>query len=79
MACRRGAHVYLEHPEAARICKALKKVNVIPDFRTPRGIRLAPVALYNTAEEVYDMVQRLKNIMEHETYKEFSNAREIVS
>lgn len=76
---RRGAHVYLEHTEAARICKALKKVNVIPDFRTPRGIRLAPVALYNTAEEVYDMVQRLKNIMEHETYKEFSNAREIVS
>src|SRR5699024_3611143 len=42
----RGAHVFIEHPEAARICKALKQEKVIPDFRTPSGIRLAPVSLY---------------------------------
>src|SRR5699024_4996475 len=45
---KRGGHILLEHPEAARICKALKANNVIPDFRMPSGIRLAPVALYNS-------------------------------
>src|SRR5699024_5674555 len=38
----RGAHIFLEHPEAARICKALKMKRIIPDFRKPNGIRLAP-------------------------------------
>ncbi|ANB60552.1 kynureninase [Anoxybacteroides amylolyticum] len=56
---QRGGHVYLEHPEAARICKALKAEGVIPDFRTPNGIRLAPVALYNTFEDVWQTVQIL--------------------
>lgn len=76
---RRGGHIYLEHSEAARICKALKDADVIPDFRTPKGIRLAPVALYNTAEEVYEMVQRLKIIMQEEKYKAYPNEREIVA
>ncbi|GAA0614895.1 kynureninase [Virgibacillus siamensis] len=75
----RGGHVYVEHPEAARICKALKLKNVIPDFRTPSGIRLAPVALYNTFEEVYDCVQILKTIMDGELYKQFENVRDVVS
>src|SRR5699024_2591614 len=35
----RGGHIYLKHKEAARICKALKENNVIPDFRAPSGIR----------------------------------------
>lgn len=76
---QRGGHVYIEHPEAARICKALKMKNVIPDFRTPRGIRLAPVALYNSFEDVYDCVQILKSIMKDEEYKAFKNERDIVS
>ena len=76
---RRGGHVFLEHPEAARICKALKQEKVIPDFRTPSGIRLAPVALYNTFEEVYRCVHILKNIMENKQYEQFSNERDVVS
>jgi kynureninase len=44
---KRGGHILLVHDEAARICKALKVQQVIPDFRSPNGIRLAPVALYN--------------------------------
>jgi len=76
---QRGGHVYLEHPEAARICKALKARQVTPDFRTPSGIRLAPVALYNSFEDVYDCVQILKEIMQDETYKQFENVREVVS
>src|SRR5699024_5251131 len=76
---QRGGHVYVEHPEAARICKALKSKGVIPDFRTPSGIRLAPVALYNTFEDVYHCVQLLKTIMEDELYKQFENVRDVVS
>ncbi len=76
---QRGGHIYLEHPEAARICKALKARLVTPDFRTPSGIRLAPVALYNSFEDVYNCVQILKEIMKNETYKQFENVREVVS
>lgn len=75
----RGAHVFLEHPEAARICKALKADGVIPDFRTPNGIRLAPVALYNTFEEVWRMVQILKTIMEEKRYMQYENKRGVIA
>ncbi|MBS4224255.1 kynureninase [Lederbergia citrea] len=75
----RGGHILLEHEEAARICKALKANKVIPDFRSSNGIRLAPVALYNTFEEVWEMVQVLKKIMEEEQYKQFENKREVVA
>jgi kynureninase len=76
---RRGGHVYLEHAEAARICKALKAEGVIPDFRKPNGIRLAPVALYNTFEDVWQTVQILKQIMKEERHKKFHNEREVVA
>ncbi|MBY6051783.1 kynureninase [Cytobacillus firmus] len=76
---KRGGHIYLEHPEAARICKALKAEGVIPDFRAPNGIRLAPVALYNTFEDVWKTVQILKGIMEEEKYKQFENKRGVVA
>ncbi|MGG0644317.1 kynureninase [Sporosarcina gallistercoris] len=75
----RGGHVFIVHQEAARICKALKANGVIPDFRTPNGIRLAPVALYNTFEEVLETVNILKRIMEEEQYKQFENKREVVA
>ncbi|MFC2949555.1 kynureninase [Virgibacillus sediminis] len=72
----RGGHVLLEHPQAAAICKALKSKGVIPDFRTPNGIRLAPVALYNTFEEVWKTVDILKTILDDESYKNYQNERE---
>ena len=76
---KRGGHIFLEHKEAARICRALKDAKVIPDFRAPNGIRLAPVALYNTFEEVWQSVQILKDIMENERYKKYENNREVVA
>ncbi|GAQ17238.1 kynureninase [Oceanobacillus picturae] len=75
----RGGHVFLIHPEAARICKALKAAGVVPDFRNPNGIRLAPVALYNTFEEVWEMVSRLKEIMDEKTYKNYENKRGVIA
>jgi kynureninase len=76
---RRGGHVSLEHDEAARICKSLKENGVIPDFREPNIIRLAPVALYTSYEEVWKVVQILKKIMKEKQYEKFTNEREVVA
>ncbi len=75
----RGAHLYLEHPEAARICKALKAEGIIPDFRAPNGIRLAPVALYNSFEDVWQTVQTMKKIMADGLYKNYENKRGVIA
>ncbi|MFJ7362987.1 kynureninase [Peribacillus frigoritolerans] len=76
---RRGGHVSLEHKEAARICKALKENGVIPDFRAPNIIRLAPVALYTSYAEVWEVVQILKKIMSEKQYEKYKNEREVVA
>ncbi len=47
----RGGHVALRHAEAPRICKALKKRGVIPDFRPPDIIRLSPSPYYTSFAE----------------------------
>lgn len=75
----RGGHIAFAHPEAARICKALKQAGVVPDFRAPDIIRLAPVAFHTSFKEVEEMVMRLKRIMDEETYKQFSNERNVVA
>ncbi|MGV3464765.1 MAG: kynureninase, partial [Heyndrickxia sp.] len=75
----RGGHVYLEHQEAASICKALKASGVIPDFRAPNGIRLAPIAFYNSFKDVYHTISILKDIMEQKKYKEYDNTREVIA
>lgn len=41
----------------------LMKAGVITDWREPDVIRCAPVPLYNSFEDVYKMVERLKNIL----------------
>lgn len=76
---RRGGHVSLEHKEAARICKALKENGIIPDFRAPNIIRLAPVALYTSYSEVWKAVEVLKIIMLEKQYEKFKNEREVVA
>ena len=77
---RRGGHVALEHPtEAVRINEALKQRGVIPDFRFPNIIRLAPVALYNTFEDIWQVVQHLKEIIDNSEYESFTTNRGTVA
>jgi kynureninase len=75
----RGGHVSLEHTEAARICKALKEKGVIPDFRAPNVIRLAPIALYTTFEDVWFVISILKEIMVNKTYEQYENKRGVIA
>lgn len=76
---RRGGHVALEHEEATRICEALKEKGVVPDFRAPDVIRLAPVALYTSHHEVWRTVQILKEIMVGKLYEKYENKRGAVA
>lgn len=75
---RRGGHIALEHDEAYRICLALKERNVVPDFREPNVIRLAPVALYVSFEDVHRLVDILEEISKGKDYEKFSNKRALV-
>ena len=76
---RRGGHVALVHPEATRICKALKQDGVIPDYRAPDIIRLAPTALYTSFAECREAVRRLKRIMDARLYTRHPTGRGIVA
>jgi kynureninase len=76
---RRGGHVALEHPlEAIRISEALRARGVVPDFRPPNVIRLAPVALYNTYREIWRVVRHLKEIVDSREYRKYSSKRKAV-
>lgn len=76
---RRGGHVALVHPEAMRVAEALRARGVVPDFRPPDIIRVAPVALYNTYEEVWALVRNLREIVETREYERFPATRKAIS
>lgn len=76
---RRGGHVAIEHNNAASITKALKERGIIPDFRPPSIIRLAPVALYNTFYEVWQVVQCLKEIIDEKADQKYENIRDTIA
>ncbi len=76
---RRGGHVALEHEEAARICEALKERGIVPDFRAPNVVRLAPVALYTSFVDIWRAVRVLKSIMAEKAYENFENTRGVVA
>lgn len=76
---RRGGHVALEHPDAVRINQALKDNGVMPDFRAPNVIRLAPVALYTSFTEVFRVVETLVRIMDEKLYENYSSKRGTVA
>ncbi len=76
---RRGGHIALTHPEALRINEALKAKGFVPDFRAPDTIRIAPVALYNTYEEVWQVANALLEIMIQKEYLKFEKQRKAIS
>ncbi|AJD90628.1 hypothetical protein JMA_13110 [Jeotgalibacillus malaysiensis] len=75
----RGGHIALQHSYAAGICKAMKAEGIIPDFRSPDIIRLAPAAFYTSYQDLYKAMQLIKKIMTEETYKSYSNERNVIA
>jgi kynureninase len=76
---RRGGHVAIEHEEALRIGEALRSRGVVPDFRPPNILRIAPIPLYNTYLEIWQVVQHIKEIIEKREYERYSKQRKAIS
>ncbi|MGI9089266.1 MAG: kynureninase [Chthoniobacterales bacterium] len=76
---RRGGHVSVQHPDAQPMCLALRARGVIPDFRKPDVIRLAPSPLYNTFAECWDAIAALKEIASTSAYAEFAATPTLVT
>jgi kynureninase len=66
----RGGHISLGHPDAARICVALREfADVIPDYRTPDSIRLAIAPLPTSYVEVWDGFARIRDLVSSRQYE----------
>jgi kynureninase len=76
---RRGGHVAVEHSDGARVAKALKHRGIVPDFREPNVVRLAPIALYTRFVDVWETVQALKAVIDTGEYLEQDEGRNIVA
>ncbi len=66
----RGGHVALEHPEAQTLSFALRARQIIPDYRSPNLLRLAPVALYTTEAELDETVRVLRDLISSGDYRQ---------
>jgi len=67
----RGGHISLVHPDAAQMCVAMRTIaNVIPDYRTPNSIRLAISPLPTSYVEIWDGLERMRDLVASGRYKE---------
>lgn len=78
-AVRRGGHVAVEHDAGARIARALKTRGVIPDFRAPNVVRLAPIPLYTSFVEIWHAVQALRAVIDAGEHLTGGEDRELVA
>ncbi|MPN58738.1 Kynureninase [bioreactor metagenome] len=76
---RRGGHIALEHEDAVRINAALKDMGVIPDYRRPNVIRLAPVPLYVSYHDAWVVIHKIKDIMDNKVYEKYENKRGLIA
>jgi len=68
---RRGGHVALRHPDARTLAVALRAQGIVPDFRPPDILRLAPVPLYVSFADCHRAIERLHALFETGVYKRF--------
>jgi kynureninase len=60
---RRGSHLALVHPEARALTQRMIAGGVIPDFRTPDVIRLGLSPLTTRFTDVYDGLDRVRQLL----------------
>ena len=71
----RGGHISLGHPDADRICVALREfADVIPDYRTPDSIRLAIAPLPTAYVEVWDGFARIRDLVVSGQYEKIKKS-----
>jgi len=67
---RRGGHVTLHHPAAWQINRALIATGVIGDYRTPDRLRLCPVPITTRFADVWDALDKLRQIAAAKAYQD---------
>jgi kynureninase len=73
---RRGSHVSLDHAEAWPICRALiERADVVPDFRGPSSIRMGIAPLYTRFVDVWDALDRLRDLVERDEHHQVDATR----
>lgn len=73
---RRGSHISIRHHEGYRINRALiEEMNVLPDFREPDHIRLGLSPLYTSFSEVWELVDRIRRVVEERRYLDYPHDR----
>ena len=73
---RRGSHVALRHPDAWRICQALiEQAGVVPDFRGPDTLRLGIAPLYTRFADVWDALDRLRDLVQRGDHRALDASR----
>ena len=65
---RRGAHVTLRHDSAWQVGQALIRAGVIGDYRTPDRLRLGPAPIFTRFADVWDALDRLRQIAQSKSY-----------
>jgi kynureninase len=76
---KRGGHVTIRHPDAGKLSLALRARGVIPDFRPPDLLRLAPSPLYTSFRECEQAMTILNNILVTRTHEHFPERHDFVT
>jgi kynureninase len=76
---RRGSHVSLRHPDAWQISQALIRDGVVGDYRTPDRVRLGPVPIITRFADVWDAMDRLRQIAADKSYADVTSVRSRVT
>ncbi|MGI8435892.1 MAG: kynureninase [Chthoniobacterales bacterium] len=76
---RRGGHISLRHRDAQAMSLALRARAVIPDFRKPDVVRLAPSPLYNTFTDCWEAIAALKEITVNRSFENFATTSALVT
>ncbi len=65
---RRGGHLTLAHPDAGKLSRALRSRGVVPDFRPPDMLRLAPAPLNTSFAECERAIDVLEDLLRIRSY-----------
>ena len=72
---KRGGHITVGHPDAKKIAAAMRSMtNTIPDYRTPDSIRLAIAPLPTSYTEVFDGLERMRELVQSKKYLEIQDS-----
>ena len=68
----------LSHDDGYAIVQALIARNIIGDFRRPNVMRFGIAPLYNSAQDMVTLVDRIVEIYETEEYKQYGSEAAVI-